>query len=629
MKMAQRLSIVVIVLFIILFTAQVYGIEAFNITAFDIDMTVNEDNSYLITETIDVEFTEQRHGIIRNIPLKTYRGRTALISDVNVQGHKFSIDKASREMKIKIGDPNMYASSSEKYIISYLYTIGDDGLKDMDELYWNLIGLEWDCTIDNVTFTINMPKYFPNDRLNFTYGKKGSIQNEAVYWSVFETSIEGELITQLGPNEGLTVALPLPKGYFSEAEKVGLAAMADFGWLLSIIPIAIGTAVWIATGRKKQSFPTVEFYPPQGITSADAGFLIDGRVDPFDITSLIVYWAHKGHLSITEHVTKKIFGTKKSFVFTKLKDLSDDAREYEHEMFLDMFNFGDGKQVSMEQLTNRFYTTADSIKKEVKNSFEGNKETRIFDRSNILCRWLLGLIGLIGTLPFSYIVIKEISNPDGLSLIVSSVLLSLGVVASIFVLMYILLNWKGRPKKGRFQELFFALMFCGIVCGVFIYVFISAGILSVGVASIVSVVILGVMVNSCNRRTKLGTWYQERLVGFREFIKATELDRIKLLVEENPHYFYHVLPFAMVLGVTDKWVKNFENIMVQPPNWYHSAAVQSGFSVAGFTHDLESGLRGVSAAMLSRPSSSGGGSGGSSGGGSSGGGSGGGGGSSW
>lgn len=628
MKIAQRLSIISIVLFVTFFTAQVYGIEAFNITAFDIDMTVNEDNSYLITETIDIEFTEQRHGIIRNIPLKTYRGKTAVISDVNVQGHKFSTDRASGDFNIKIGDPDRYANSSEKYIISYLYTIGDDGLKDMDELYWNLIGLEWDCTIDNVTFKIDMPKYFPNERLNFTYGKKGSTQNDKVYWSVFETSIEGELATQLEPNEGLTVALPLPEGYFSEAKKVGLENMASFGWLLSIIPIAIGAALWMATGRKKQSFPTVEFYPPQGITSADAGFLIDGRVDPFDITSLIVYWAHKGHLSITEHATKKIFGTKKSFVFTKLKDLSDDAREYEHEMFQDMFDLGDGNQVTMDQLTNRFYLTADNIKREVKNSFEDNKETRIFDRSNILCRWLLRLIALLGILPCFYMGMKEIGNIYGPGLLVASVLLSLSVVASVFIVIYILLNWKGMQRKGRFKELFFALIFCVIICSIFIYISNTAGILSMGMASIISVVILGIMGNSCNRRTELGIWYEERLVGFREFIKATELDKIKLLVEENPHYFYHVLPFAMVLGVTDKWVKNFDNIMVQPPDWYHPATVQSGFSVSRFAYDLENGMRGVSAAMLSRPSSSGG-SGGSSGGGSSGGGSGGGGGSSW
>ena len=53
------------------------ALEAFEITAFDIVMDVQSDNSYEIKETINVEFLEQRHGIIRSIPLKTYRGAPA------------------------------------------------------------------------------------------------------------------------------------------------------------------------------------------------------------------------------------------------------------------------------------------------------------------------------------------------------------------------------------------------------------------------------------------------------------------------------------------------------------------------------------------------------------------------
>lgn len=627
MKSIRWLSIIIVtVLLSVFFIVQVYGAEAFNINAFDINMTVYEDNSYLVVETVNVDFQEQRHGIIRSLPLRTYRGKRASISNVNVQGHKFSTDRVSGNLEIKIGDPNAYAADSEQYIISYLYTIGDDGLKDMDELYWNLIGLDWDCTISNVTFTINMPKPFVDDRLNFTYGGKGSTQNDEVSWNIEGNTIRGNLLTSLGPNEALTVALPLPEGYFAQAEKAGQNAMAGLGWLFSIISVGIGAVLWIATGRKKQSFPTVEFYPPQGVTSADVGFLIDGRVDPFDITSLIIYWADKGYLTITEHVVKKTFGTKKSFVFTKLKDPADDAREYEHEMFQEMFHLGDGTQVSTDQLENRFYNIAEDIKHQVKSSFEGNEETRIFDTSNTLCRWILRIIAFLGVLPGAYMVMNEFDNSDGMGPFGKGVLVSLAVMITIFIVVHILANWKGMQKKGRLAQLFFALLFTGAICGVLIYGAIVAGILPVIIASILSVAILGILGSSCNRRTELGIWYEERLVGFREFLKATELDRIKLLVEENPHYFYRVLPFAMVLGVTNKWAKNFDNIMIQPPDWYHAATMQGGFNASRFAYDLENGMKGVSAAMLSRPSSD---SGGSSSGGSSGGGSGGGGGRSW
>ena len=69
--------------------------EAFEISAFDIVMDVQSDNSYEITETIDVEFLEQRHGIIRSIPLKTYRGAPAAITEIKVSGHKYKTSKDS------------------------------------------------------------------------------------------------------------------------------------------------------------------------------------------------------------------------------------------------------------------------------------------------------------------------------------------------------------------------------------------------------------------------------------------------------------------------------------------------------------------------------------------------------
>ena len=43
-----------------------------------------------------------------------------------------------------------------------------------------------------------------------------------------------------------------------------------------------------------------------------------------------------------------------------------------------------------------------------------------------------------------------------------------------------------------------------------------------------------------------------------------------MLVEEDPAYFYNVLPYAYVMGLTKKWIEKFENIVPEPVEWYHS-----------------------------------------------------------
>ncbi len=616
-----------IIAFFFIFTVMAepaFGAEAFNITSYNIDMTVYKDNSYAVIETIDVSFTEQRHGIIRSLPLKTYRGKTALISDIDVFEHKFFTDKIANNMEIRIGDPDRYASSSQKYTIAYVYTIGDDYLKDRDELYWNLIGLDWDCTIENVTFKINMPKPFSSDRLYFTHGKKGSTKHDNVDWNIEGNTIKGSLLVPLMPNDAFTIALPLQEGYFSEAEKIS-NNLIIYGWLLSIASFGTGMLLWLFMGRKKQVFPTVEFYPPQGLTSADVGFLYDGRVDYFDITSLIIYWADKGYLSITEEIVKRRFGTKKSFTLTKLRDIPDDSQTYEKEMFEGLFLMGDGVKVRTEQLEKRFYTVGDNAKKQVKSSFENNEETRIFSKTNILCRGLLLLAGVISTLSLSYMVMKESGNVGEAELLGKSIIMSVIIMTAVYSLMHILKNWKGINKGERIKQLIFALLFCGVICGIYIYSLSLSGNILTGVLSIISVAILGILSNSCSRRTKLGMWYEGKLTGFREFLKTVESDRIKLLVDENPGYFYNVLPFAMVLGVTDKWAKNFDSIMKEPPSWYYSTSMQGRFSAFRYETDLNNDMKIFSFDIASRHVSSDG----SIGGGSSGGGSGGGGGRSW
>lgn len=118
----------------------------------------------------------------------------------------------------------------------------------------------------------------------------------------------------------------------------------------------------------------------------------------------------------------------------------------------------------------------------------------------------------------------------------------------------------------------------------------------------------------------------QKIKGFKMFLETAEKERLETLVDENPEYFYDIMPYAYVLGVSDKWMKKFENIAINPPSWYYG---YNTFTFHTMYHFMNSTVRNCSEAMTSVPqtSSSGGFSGG--GGGFSGGGSGGGGGGSW
>ena len=131
--------------------------------------------------------------------------------------------------------------------------------------------------------------------------------------------------------------------------------------------------------------------------------------------------------------------------------------------------------------------------------------------------------------------------------------------------------------------------------------------------------------NHLPKRNKYGNEILGKIRGFKNFLETAEKEKLEMMVYENPSYFYDILPYTYVLGISDKWISQFETIALQAPDWYSSS---NSFSVVSFGTFMNSTMSSAKTAMASSPSSSSGGSGGS-GGGSSGGGSGGGGGGSW
>ena len=125
------------------------------------------------------------------------------------------------------------------------------------------------------------------------------------------------------------------------------------------------------------------------------------------------------------------------------------------------------------------------------------------------------------------------------------------------------------------------------------------------------------------KRTPYGNEILSKINGFKNFLETVEKDKLETMVMQDPTYFYNILPYTYVLGVSDKWIKNFESIALQSPSWYDSP---TEFNITSFESFMNSTMTSVQSAMSSSPSSD---SDSSSGGGSSGNGSGGGGGSSW
>ncbi len=169
--------------------------------------------------------------------------------------------------------------------------------------------------------------------------------------------------------------------------------------------------------------------------------------------------------------------------------------------------------------------------------------------------------------------------------------------------------------------------------GYFYYFGITQGVstLITVICGMVSALVTLAISGKIKSKTEYGMEIYGRILGFKRFLETAEKRKLEMLLEENPSYFYNILPYTIVLGVSDIWADKFKDLVVEPPQWYGGSSVGDAFVLGMFMGSFNNSLSAFNDTMLSAPKapSNFGGGGSSMGGGSSGGGAGGGGGGSW
>lgn len=552
--------------------------EAFTVQTYDVKVKVNKDASVDITETIDVNFTQPRHGIIRQflykyaiteLPEGTEKADQQLVSDnkirliiknIKVKGHHFETETVGDRVKIKIGDADEYVRNNQQYIIKYTVLNSILFFEDHSELYLNLVGQEWNTTIDKVTFAVELYDQLPAIPIYSLWtGPTGSKENNtSAAWKNDEVLL-GHTTAILNPYEGLTAGIQFPKGFLKKPD----FTFYRFGWL--ILPIFVFFTfynVWKKWGKNEKLTIRTEFYPPEKVSPSVSGYMVDGKLDQRDLTALVPYWGAGGYLRINEIEEKAFLGLLKTkeYEFVKLKPLPEDTLDFEKTLFNGIFKKGD--EVKLSSLKNVLYTTMNKSKQELESKIDKEKYYEPYTRAIGAVFIFLGIgIGILGIMHFFSDM--QINRWSAIAIFVSGL--------TIFITGFFM------PKK-----------------------------------------------------TVKGTELYGKLLGFKEFLKSVEQDRLKEFLKQDEHYFDKVLPYAIVFDIADTWKDKLKGLDIPPPTWYSAGYAGAQFNTMNFMSSLDSSMNAMSQNFYSSPSGSAG-SGGSfsGGGGSSGGGFGGGGGSSW
>jgi len=602
-------NIAIIYIFLLSFVFyQVVKAETEVIKNFDVNINIQKDGSLIVREKIVYDFgTNQRHGIFRDIPLTSVNGPELNIKVIEVKDelsnpYKYTTSITNNILKIKIGDPDIFVTGSKTYIITYQVYNAIRTFEDHNELYWNVTGNEWPVVIQNANASVILPDPFiSNVKMDCFTGPYGSLQKNCTF-NQDGPNVNYSTTQPLNANEGLTIVLGLPLGYInktylSQPHKPFIVGILEnyfknnfktlvfriiisfflilflvYIYLRLIIVYLRKLSIWrtkpnpvIPKELKKEPIP-VEYNPPDNLLPIDVGTILDRNVDPADISAVIIDLAVRGYLKI-RYTAQQIpfWPDKKDFEFIKLKDGNDLVHPADKIIFELLFGYRD--KVKLSDLKQQRASLQRDIERIRENTEQYLYYKGYFDQE-------------------AKNKLKKLKD------YISAVIVILFFV--LFIYPIFLLKLKDIPI---FDLLVVVVLIAFIV----------------------------LTLKQSNKLTPQGISALRKILGFREFLQLTEKDKLELLnaPELQPEMFEKFLPYAMVLGVEDKWIKKFEGIYNTLPKWYEDATVTSfnSYVLMRNINDLVSSFNKVfGIASTSSSFSSGFGSGGFSGGGSGGGG---------
>jgi uncharacterized membrane protein YgcG len=616
----RRLGQVVVVVAVLLVPLLVVNPAAAaageRISSFDVLLTVRDSGALDVAETIDYDFgSNERHGIFRDIatrvPYDDDRDRVYRLEGARVESPTGAPTDVSQSetggvTQLRIGSPDTTVTGRQTYVIRYTIDGALNAFGDHVELFWNAIGEQWDVPIGKASVQVVAP---------------GPIQERACF-----AGPRGSVL----PCGSARPGNDPDRAVFAQA--TGLAPFSALTVVVSLHPEDVQ-----ATGPELRARPA----PPPSTST-----LLRRAVTPTPLTGglaaavLVLGGAGLAWLLGTAGRDRRFVGQTPGVLPAAGQPVVEEpvplvSPEPVAVAFAPPEGLRPGQVGTLlDEQANVLDVTATIVDLAVRGYLRIEETERAHWFSSRDWRLVKLAGGRDELLPYE----QELYN--GLFESGDSVLLSdlkkqfAARLARVQEKLYedvTAAGWfRGRPDKvrSRWARVGFVLALGG---GWLTWTLTRHGHWAVvGAAITLLGLVLFLLASRMSARTARGSAVLTQARGFRQYIRTAEAEQLRF--EEREDIFSRYLPYAIVFGEADRWVRVFGALAVGTagavgtgPSWYVGPA---GWDAGNFSSSISGFASTASGTIAAATPSSSGGS-GFSGGGSSGGGGGGGGGGSW
>ena len=531
----------------------------YTIDDYKVNAIYHSNNTIDVKEVIDVNFSSNRHGIYRNIPETMYVNRDEKyklsIKNITVLNDEYEVDYDSGNRVIQIGSEDYTIIGPHTYTLTYTIVIPEDYHSDLDFIYYSVLGNNWDTTINHFSFDIQFEKALTEKEMSNIQVFSGSLGNQSnglnVQPIITSNSITGSAY-DIGPKQAITIFGKLRKNYFVGAKQT--TSKVPFVFLGLAIPFGLYSLVRCLLLKKTHITPIVNFYPPKDMDPAMVGTIVDESADQEDLMALIPYWASQGYLTISE--------TSDDLILTKVENHEPPVLKHQKKIYKGLFKYKDS--VKLSNLSSNFGKAINDAKEALNDEFSGDKKLSKIDHGFVTT--ILAMICMILCILFN----TRYSIVDNL---IEAILATF-----TFVIMMVLCFSMAASnvfEKNKLATIKKALSMALVLIVVYFIYRQTQSILSIVSFEfmVIGIVATTLPILFSSRFNVVSDYFKSvagDLLGFKDFIEKAEVPQLERLSAENPSYYYDVIPYAMVFGLSEMWTKKFSTIPLAQPDWYDS-----------------------------------------------------------
>ena len=385
----------------------------------------------------------------------------------------------------------------------------------------------------HLSFSVTMPGSF-TENPTFSSGYHQNSIESSITYTVSGATITGSVEEPLKDRETLVMTLRLPKEMFPARELLR-GSNGSLCLTLLMVFAVLTVLFYLLTMAQKPLVRTRRTMPPENTSAGMLGNLLTHR--DADLTMMVLSWAQQGYLRITMDRRGRV-------LLHRQMDMGNERNAFENRTFSQLFlkrNICDASSGSYARLA-------------VQTAAASHRSRKKPDAGRVL-RLLAAMSGAFAGAAMG-------DNLSDVSVLRILLMILCGGV-SFLLCLQIQLGLMDLHLRQR------ANLYLGLACGVSMLV---AGTLTgqlVGVAVALAVQLFaGLAVAYGGRRSASQRLAAQEILGLRAYLRGLNSQTLWPILQQNPDYFYTMLPYAMALGLGKRLSRRCGKLPLPQCTWF-------------------------------------------------------------